>query len=454
MSVMASTHRSYSRLRRRPSLTLTLLMALVAALGLTVMAQPPAHAAGTLLSQGRPATASSTENAAFSASQAVDGNEQTRWSSAFTDPQWIQVDLGAQKTITQVTLQWEAAYAKAFTLQTATSENGPWTTVYSTTTGAGGVQNLNVDATGRYVRMYGTQRATQYGYSLYEFQVYGSGGGGSDPSGDFWGTTDDIPASSAVMKVKVLNRTNGAYPDSQVYWDYNGEVHSIAERPYVDIVAGPAQRMYFYVGAPKGQYYDFIEFTTGTSSFNGNTTRVDAWGLPLAVRLHSHSGQEIQLGDTQDLFTMSRDQVFQNFRDSVPQPFKVLAQTQAPYRIIAPGSDPSFRAGGANANYFTSYANSVGVGESTSNIFGCAGSLAANASLCAALNRHTANLPASQQQDPSKFYSGDPANWYAKYWHDHGINHLAYGFPYDDVAGQAAYVSMDKPQWMEVAVGY
>ncbi|MEU2354840.1 beta-1,3-glucanase family protein [Streptomyces misionensis] len=441
--------------RRRTRTILGVLLALIAAIAVNTASSSPARAAGTLLSQGRPATASSTESAAFAASQAVDGNDQTRWSSAFSDPQWIQVDLGSEQPITQVTLKWEAAYAKAFEIQTATSASGPWTTVYSTSTGTGGVQNLNVTASGRYVRLYGTQRATPYGYSLYEFQVYGgSGGGGTTPPDSFWGTTDDIPASSAVMKVKVLNRTNGAYPDSQVYWSYNGQVHSIAEQPYVDVIAAPAQRMYFYVGSPNGQYYDFIEFTTGSASFSGNTTRVDAWGLPLAIRLHSHSGQDVQLGDSQDLFTMSRDQVFQNFQSSVPQQFKVLAQTQAPYRIIAPGSDPSFRAGGANANYFTSYASSVGVSESTSNIFGCAGSLAANASLCAALNRHTADLPTAEQQDPSRFYSADPANWYAKYWHDHAINHLAYGFPYDDVAGQAAYTTVQNPQWMEVAVGY
>ncbi|WUV84675.1 glycoside hydrolase family 64 protein [Streptomyces sp. NBC_01476] len=212
--------------------------------------------------------------------------------------------------------------------------------------------------------------------------------------------------------------------------------------------------MYFYLGSPNSQYYDFIEFTIGPNVFNGNTTRVDAWGLPLAIRLHTHDGQDVQLGDSQDLFNQSREATFAQFQAAVPQQFKVLAQTQAPYRIIAPGSDPSFREGGANANYFTAYANSVGVNEPTSNIFGCAGSLGADPNMCAALNRHTANLPAAQQQDPTKFYSGDPANWYAKFWHDHAINHLAYGFPYDDVAGQAAYASVQNPQWMEIAVGW
>jgi beta-glucanase (GH16 family) len=128
---------------------------------------------GTNLAQGKPTTASSVENAGTAASAATDGNTGTRWSSAFSDPQWLQVDLGATHTINKVTLNWEAAYAKAFQIQT--SNNGTsWTTVYSTTTGAGGNQTLSVSGSGRYVRMNGTQRSTQYGYSLWEFGVYGS----------------------------------------------------------------------------------------------------------------------------------------------------------------------------------------------------------------------------------------------------------------------------------------
>ena len=50
--------------------------------------------------------------------------------------------------------------------------------------------------------------------------------------------------------------------------------------------------------------------------------------------------------------------------------------------------------------------------------------------------------------------NASPANWYAKFWHDHAINHLAYGFPYDDVAGQSSFVSHGDPQWLLVAVGF
>ncbi len=132
-----------------------------------------ATGSGTLLSQGHPATASSVENTSFPAANAVDGNTGTRWSSQFSDPQWLRVDLGATHTISQVTLNWEAAYARAFQIQTS-NDGTTWTTIYSTATGTGGVQTISVSGTGRYVRMYGTQRATQYGYSLWEFQVRGS----------------------------------------------------------------------------------------------------------------------------------------------------------------------------------------------------------------------------------------------------------------------------------------
>ncbi|MGI5239198.1 discoidin domain-containing protein [Dactylosporangium sp. CA-139066] len=162
-----------ARLRARKTLLLAAAsLVLVAWTALVVL---PASAATTLLSQGRPATASSSENAAFPATAAVDGNAGTRWSSAFSDPQWIQVDLGAPATISQVVLQWETAAGKAFQIQTS-NDAASWTSIYSTTTGAGGTQTLNVSGTGRYVRMYGTARTTAYGYSLWEFQVYGSGG--------------------------------------------------------------------------------------------------------------------------------------------------------------------------------------------------------------------------------------------------------------------------------------
>jgi len=135
----------------------------------------------TNIALNKTATASSTENASFPAQNAVDGNTGTRWSSAFSDPQSLEVDLGSTQSICGVSLNWETAYATAFQIQTS-NDNSTWTTIYSTTTGTGGTQSLTVSGSGRYIRMYGTARATQWGYSLWEFQVFaGSGGSTGTP---------------------------------------------------------------------------------------------------------------------------------------------------------------------------------------------------------------------------------------------------------------------------------
>jgi len=184
-------------LRRRGGVSLP---AFVAALTLlAALLTVPAHPAGaaTLLSLKKPTTASSSEGDAFPASAAVDGDNGTRWSSAFSDPQWIQIDLGDTADVSQVVLNWEAAYGKSFQIQISANAS-TWTTVYSTTTGTGGTQTLNVSGTGRYIRMNGTERATGYGYSLWEFSVYGtSGGTGPPPTGTPISAFKQVAASSS-----------------------------------------------------------------------------------------------------------------------------------------------------------------------------------------------------------------------------------------------------------------
>jgi hypothetical protein len=141
--------------------------------GPTPTPAPTATPGSVLLSQGHPVTCSSLENAGYACANAVDGNTGTRWSSAFSDPQWIYVDLGATHSINKVVLNWEAAYGKSFQIQTS-NDAATWTSIFSTTTGTGGVQTLNITGSGRYVRMYGTVRALPYGYSLWEYQVFGT----------------------------------------------------------------------------------------------------------------------------------------------------------------------------------------------------------------------------------------------------------------------------------------
>ncbi|GIF17740.1 hypothetical protein BJ973_009295 [Actinoplanes tereljensis] len=164
---------SEQRHRRRLRRVVAPLAATLLAGALTIVGMNSAHAADTLLSQGRPALASSTENGGAPAAAAVDGNATTRWGSAWSDPQWLRVDLGGTATISSVQLQWETAYASAYQIQTSADGNA-WTTIFSKSNGAGGTETLTVSGSGRYVRVYGTQRGTGYGYSLFEFKVYGT----------------------------------------------------------------------------------------------------------------------------------------------------------------------------------------------------------------------------------------------------------------------------------------
>jgi hypothetical protein len=318
--------------------------------------------------------------------------------------------------------------------------------------------------------MYGTARATAYGYSLWELgvNVIGSvttttptptttsGGGsfGGFPA-SFWGNTAAIPAATQVLELQILNRTNGQYPDSQVYYSFNGTTYNVASNPYFDMPVNSSGRMYFYLGSPTSQYQDFIEFTIGAAQFNGNTTRVDAWALPLVMHLHNHDGTDQTVGDNYTVFNETRDSTFNRFVAAVPAEFKALAQ--APYyptKIISPGSLPAFQPGGANQNYMSSYASQFGVSATTQQIFGCSGTLAADPVNCANANRHVLGTSTAVQNDPTQYYKSAPANYYAKFWHDNAVSNLAYGFPYDDDAGQSSYISHSNPQYLQVAVGW
>ncbi len=130
-------------------------------------------AAPTLISAGKTVTTSSIENSSLVGSAAVDGNTSTRWSSAFSDPQWMYVDLGATYNVSRVKINWETAYGKDYLVQVS-SDATSWTTLKTVTGNTSTTTDYTgLSGTGRYVRIYGTARATQWGYSIWELEVYG-----------------------------------------------------------------------------------------------------------------------------------------------------------------------------------------------------------------------------------------------------------------------------------------
>ncbi|MDQ1723144.1 MAG: hypothetical protein QOG52_172 [Frankiaceae bacterium] len=213
-------------------------------------------AAGTStnIALGKPATASSTENSTFPASNAVDGNATTRWSSAFSDPQWLQVDLGQSYAISHVTLTWEAAYGKAYQLQTS-PDGTNWTSIYSTTTGDGGTDDLAVTGTGRYIRVYGTTRGTAYGYSLYELVVNGTAQTGGDT------TPPSAPGSL----------TSPSHTSSSVALSWNASTDNVGVTGY------RVYRNGSQVGTPSGTSYTDTGLAASTA-YSYTVKAVDAAG--------------------------------------------------------------------------------------------------------------------------------------------------------------------------------
>jgi len=124
-------------------------------------------------------------------------------------------------------LNWEAAYGKQYQIQVS-NDASTWTTLYNQTNGAGGVETLTVSGSGRYIRLYGTQRGTGYGYSLWEFQVYG-GSGGTPPT-----ATATPPASNGTLVWSdEFNGSAGATPDASKWTpDVGGSGNGNSELEY------------------------------------------------------------------------------------------------------------------------------------------------------------------------------------------------------------------------------
>jgi len=127
------------------------------------------------LAIGKPVKASSSvtrDGVTHFAAYAVDGKTDTRWSSEFSNPQWLAVDLGTATEISRVELLWEAAFARSYAIQIST-DGEQWKDVYTTDKGQGGKEVIQFASTpARWVRFYGTKRATEFGYSLWEMRVF------------------------------------------------------------------------------------------------------------------------------------------------------------------------------------------------------------------------------------------------------------------------------------------
>jgi len=220
----------------------------------TQLATTTVVSTSTNLALNKPATASSAESTSLTAARAVDGSLSSRWSSLYSDNQWITVDLGVAQTINHVVLNWEAAYGKSYQIQTS-SDGITWNTVYSTTAGVGGTEDIRFNAVSvRYVKMNGVQRATVWGYSLYEMMVY------NDAPQNL---AANKPASASSVESSSMSASAAVDANLSTRW---GSLYSDAQWIMVDLgVATPVSHVVLNWETAYGKSYQIQTSTDGTN---------------------------------------------------------------------------------------------------------------------------------------------------------------------------------------------
>ena len=152
------------------------------------------------------ASASGQERGDLSAAMAIDHDAGTRWGSAFSDDGWLTLDYGSTVTINRVHIAWENAHATQYLLQVS-DDNTHWTTIKSVDNSAGGVEDIaGLSGQGRYLRLQGVKRSTQYGYSIFEIQAY-TGTAASAPQDP---TPIPVDAGKPSVAVKPVAATSSA----------------------------------------------------------------------------------------------------------------------------------------------------------------------------------------------------------------------------------------------------
>jgi hypothetical protein len=206
-----------------------------------------ADGAGSDLALMKPTTTSGIESSGTNSDMAVDGDASTRWSSAFQDNQWWQVDLQHQIVPGTINIVWEAAYAKQFNLQIS-PDNVNWLPLYSNAAFTGGTSTITNSNSqpGRYVKVNCVTRATAYGSSFFSFNL----------SGSFINSTNHVPVSNAGNKLltsgdATLNGNSSSDADNDPLtfkWEQ-------LAGPSTATIISPTKSLTNVTGLKQGEYY-------------------------------------------------------------------------------------------------------------------------------------------------------------------------------------------------------
>jgi subtilase family serine protease len=202
--------------------------ALITTVALTqvLMAVPSVSAASTNLALGKSITSNNyTQN--YTSTNANDGNTSTYWEGAAnTYPNTLTVDLGTAQSINQIAVllppSW-GARTQTFSVLTSTDNSTYNTAVPSNTYTFDPAANTNTvtvnvpTTTARYVRLSFTANSGATGGQVAEFQVFGTGTGGSGTPDLVVTGISESPANpttgaAVTFSATVLNQGTGATP--------------------------------------------------------------------------------------------------------------------------------------------------------------------------------------------------------------------------------------------------
>ncbi|CAN5211289.1 hypothetical protein BH23BAC3_BH23BAC3_11070 [soil metagenome] len=179
-------------------------------------------------------TASSIENQQHLAEFATDGNMGTRWSSLYQDDEWLQVDLEKSFDIHNIKLYWEVAHAAVYTIDVS-FDGFNWETIFEENNGDGGLDSLFFEQPepARFVRMNGIERATEWGFSLFEFEVYGLESDQQPPQISILSPAADDYIEAGIPTKIAVNLQPGTEEGLSVSYYVNDELlETISEDPF------------------------------------------------------------------------------------------------------------------------------------------------------------------------------------------------------------------------------
>jgi len=81
--------------------------------------------------------------------------------------------MGKKQTVGRVEIDWENAFARELAIEVSL-DGQTWKEAKRVTDGSGGRQVITFDPIeGRWIRMHGIKRGTQWAYSIWEMRVFG-----------------------------------------------------------------------------------------------------------------------------------------------------------------------------------------------------------------------------------------------------------------------------------------